>query len=340
MYMKPHFKTEGIANDFLNMKKEGEFPTETLDHCLICKDRRQSLLFWGEDDRYGYAGTFPIVKCPGCGLVYLGVRIHAEAVPDLYEKYYVPTSKGHDERRSPGILKAILKKTPLINLYRLLINAQANLYRNLILAPGMRVLDIGSGSGIGPEVHRILRRGGEWIGVDVDPLVCQALRNAGLQSFRGTIDQFQETNQEPFDYIILSQVLEHVYQPRQFLKSARALLRPRGIIFLSCPNYDSFLRRRYGQRWLHWHVPYHVAHYTRSTLTRLVETTGMRISRFKSFTPADWLYAQEQIGQGSRYHDSLLGKRPWRQRWLDIRFAGQHRLDRGDAFVAKLEIGS
>lgn len=328
-----------MAIDFLIVNNESEFPSETVNHCLICDDRRQSLLFSGHDDRFGYPGTFPILQCPGCGLVYLGVRIYCDAVPQLYQKYYAATPNNAEKKQLSERLKEILKTTPLIYLYQFLINSPDNLYRKFALTPGMRVLDVGSGSvSIGLEARRIINKGGDWLGVDVDLKVCQALQNAGLQSFWGTLEQFQETNQGPFDYIILSQVLEHVYHPRHFLKIVRSLLRPRGNIILSCPNYDSFLRHQHGQRWLHWHIPYHVAHYNRSTLTRLAEETGLRVSMFETVTPAPWLYIQEQMARGARY--SLLANRPWRQRWLDIRFAGQHQLDRGDAIVAKLEIAA
>ena len=161
-----------------------------------------------------------------------------------------------------------------------------------------------------------------------------------IESFWGTLETYCETNPAPFDYIVLSQVLEHIYQPRQFLMSCKSLLRPGGRIVLSCPNYDSFLREQHGQRWLHWHIPYHVAQYNLHTLTLLAESMGLRISRFATFTPITWFFTQRQLAQGIAYHDSLLDKDRlrWFQRLLDVYLASQHRLDQGDALMAQLEI--
>lgn len=325
-----------MSSGLINLEPVGrssELPVETVDRCLACDDQRQELLFYGSDDRYGYPGSFPIVKCQSCGLVYLGKRIAPAAVGQLYEKYYISTSAAGGKLAA---WKNRLKKIGLLSLCQLIFSSRENPYKLISLKPGLRVLDVGSG--VVEDRQQILQQGGEWLGVDVNPKVCQALQNAGLPGFCGTLEQFYETRPEPFDYVILSQVLEHVYRPRQFLRVARSLLRPHGNIILSCPNYDSFLRQRYERRWLHWHVPYHVAHYNRSTLTQLAQAAGLNIVQFQTFTNSTWLYAQEQLAKGVPYSDGFLAKKRWQQRWLDLRLVSQHRLHRGDVIVARLEV--
>ena len=314
-----------------------EFALEKVDQCPVCDEGKQISLFLGQDDRYGCPGSFPVIECPTCGLIYLGVRVHRDAVPDLYEKYYAPMLKGVEKKQLLAGWKALLKNTSLMSLYQFMINSHDNLYRHLAPVPGKRVLDVGSGFTL--EAHRILKKGGEWVGADVNSRVCLALNNAGLKSFCGTLEEFHETNPVAFDYILLSQVLEHVYHPRQFLTVARSLLSPQGKILLSCPNYDSFLRHRYHRQWLHWHVPYHVAQYNRLTLTRLAESVGLRIGLFQTFTPSNWFYTQEQFAKGAKYGSRLVRKNRWKQRLVNLRFAGQNRWDRGDAIVASLEVG-
>ena len=176
--------------------------------------------------------------------------------------------------------------------------------------------------------------------MEVDKRKCQALEKAGLKTFCGTVEAFQKTQPLPFDYIILSQVLEHVYQPRQFLTTCRLLLRSGGRIILSCPNYDSFLREQHGKKWFHWHIPYHAAHYSLSSLTFLARSIGLSVTKFYTYTPVTWLYAQKQVARGRAYSDSFLTKHGlrWGQRLLDIYLAPCHRAHKGDALFAELEI--
>jgi len=314
-----------------------EYPVETVSRCLICDDDRQKLLFRGQDDRYGYPGSFPVVECLGCGLPYLATRPQASAISALYQKYYASGLKeGGGPKPSAG-WKESLKNSWLRTLYHYLIKT-VDLYRTFTIAPGQRVLDVGSGLRVS-DAQRLIKAGGEWLAVEVDQSICKALEAAGLQTFHGTLKEYQETAPRPFDYIVLSQVLEHIYQPRRFLEVARSLLRPGGLIVLSCPNSDSSLRQQYGERWLNWHIPYHVAHYNHRTLTLLGERTGLRVSRFQTITPANWYYAQTQIGQGLRFDERWLSQIPWPQRWLDLfRLGPRYRLAQGDALVAQLII--
>ena len=298
----------------------GEF--EKVATCLVCGHNQQVFLFNGRDDRYGYPESFPVVKCWNCGLVYLGARPHVTRVGDLYERYYSMVNFEDQKDKQSDNLKVRLKKTPLLTLFRSIKVTREDLYRNISIRPGVRILDIGSGIST-ENAHNVLLQGGDWVAVEVDERKCRILEQSGLQSFWGTLETYCGTNPAPFDYIVLSQVLEHIYQPRQFLTSCKSLLRPGGRIVLSCPNYDSFLREQHGQRWLHWHIPYHVAQYNHRTLTLLAESMGLRISTFATFTPITWFFTQRRLAQGIAYHDSLLDKDRlrWFQRLFDVLFS-------------------
>jgi 2-polyprenyl-3-methyl-5-hydroxy-6-metoxy-1,4-benzoquinol methylase len=324
-----------------NVKTSNEIGREfeQVAHCLVCGDEQQVFLFNGRDDRYDYPESFPVVKCLNCGLVYLGARPHVTRVGDLYERYYSLKYFEDSKAKQTDNWKATLKKSSLLRLYRFIKVGREDLYRQIPVRFGVRILDIGSGVST-ENAHNILLQGGDWVAVEVDERKCRVLEQSGLQSFWGTLETYSETNPAPFDYIVLSQVLEHIYQPRQFLTSCKSLLRPGGRVILSSPNYDSFLREQHGQRWLHWHIPYHVAQYNLHTLTLLAESIGLRIFAFATFTPITWFFVQRRLSHGIAYHDSLLDKYGLRllQRFLDVYLRRHHRLNKGDALVAQLEV--
>jgi 2-polyprenyl-3-methyl-5-hydroxy-6-metoxy-1,4-benzoquinol methylase len=313
---------------------------EQVTRCLVCDCQDQKPLFQGRDDRYGYPGAFTVVACPNCGLAYLSTRPQAAQVADLYQKYYPEVNYEVNTTEPVPAWKALLKNSPLMAAYLWIKITRENLYANLPLRPGQRILDVGSGAVDLKDVRQIIRHGSEWLAVEVDEKKCRALATAGLQTFLGTIEAFQATGPAPFDYIVLSQVLEHVYQPRQFLDSCRSLLKPGGRIILSCPNYDSFLRKKSGDRWLHWHIPYHVAHYSHGNVRLLANAVGLHVAGFYTYTPVTWFFAQQQIARGRAYNDSFLGRHGlrWGQRLLDYYLAPYHRQHQGDALFAELEL--
>lgn len=105
---------------------------------------------------------------------------------------------------------------------------------------GRRVLDVACGEGYG---SRLLADWGadEVVGVDVsNEALTAARKNFGRESVsfvqsegETLLDKFQPAS---FDLIVSFETIEHVDDPIKFLSNLKALLRPNGIIAISCPN--------------------------------------------------------------------------------------------------------
>ena len=88
---------------------------------------------------------------------------------------------------------------------------------------------------------------------------------------------------------MLSNVLEHSLDPRQMLHDVAAILKPGGQVWISCPNNQSWLRTVFGRAWVNWHVPFHIVHFSASTLRDLLTSTGFRAIESRQVTPALWV---------------------------------------------------
>lgn len=103
-----------------------------------------------------------------------------------------------------------------------------------------RVLDVACGEGYG---SRLLADWGadEVVGVDISPEALEAARKnfgGGCVSFvqsegETLLEKFQPAS---FDLIVSFETIEHVGDPIKFLNNLKVLLKPEGIIAISCPN--------------------------------------------------------------------------------------------------------
>jgi SAM-dependent methyltransferase len=103
------------------------------------------------------------------------------------------------------------------------INANAHLVTG-------RVIDIGCGSK--PYISLFEKFYSEYIGVDIE--------NEGHTHENEDIDVYYDGNHIPFDSNIFDtavcfEVLEHVFNPRDFLKELNRVIRPGGILILTVP---------------------------------------------------------------------------------------------------------
>ncbi|WP_434740490.1 class I SAM-dependent methyltransferase [Micromonospora sp. SH-82] len=79
------------------------------------------------------------------------------------------------------------------------------------------------------------------------------------------------------DVVCAFHVLEHVDDPRVFLRAARGVLAPGGWLALEVPNIASAAASRLGCDWPAVAPEYHRWHFTPETLTRMLLDTGFQV---------------------------------------------------------------
>ncbi len=147
---------------------------------------------------------------------------------------------------------------------------------------GDRVLDLGVGDGalLG---YMIEQAGIEGFGLDVSPKAVDFCRAQGLQVELADINRpISDYLHEPFDYIILSEIIEHLPDPESLLNNLRPYAR-KGII-VSIPNtgfHQHRLRLLLGKFPLQWVVTpgEHLRFWTRSDFHWWARQLGFKIAR-------------------------------------------------------------
>jgi SAM-dependent methyltransferase len=163
-----------------------------------------------------------------------------------------------------------------------------------------RLLEIGCGScGLAAKYQQL---GVEYYGIDLDSRVVDAARKSGVRNVRRA-DFLDHPEDERFDVITFSQVLEHIKTPVQFLTKVHAMLLPGGVVHCDVPNHTSLPSLVYrlplnGVRWGAITYPHHLFAYTRHSLQVLFE-------RFFSVEVFDATVTEPVWGQATPLNSGL-----------------------------------
>lgn len=305
--------------------------------CPACKSQERTWVLRTYDDRYGFPSEFDLVKCNICETKYLLYCIAPDETSRLYQQYY----KNIDSQN-------ILKRGSLFQAFRFFIR-HSKIWDFITAGQDLSqytlkdedILDVGCG--FGNNAASCLYRGGKWFGLDVDSKVIAFLKAKNLECVQGTLEEFALQTKRRFDKVFLSQVIEHTHDPILFLQSARQILKPGGTVILSCPNGQSRYQSQYGSNWLHWHVPYHISHFTPHGLHAVASNAGFDIDWLTVRTPPSWYLAQLKfksttLGMTNRHYDTRLKPFSWLIHTpylflLDVIFPKS-----GDAIVAQLSV--
>lgn len=117
-----------------------------------------------------------------------------------------------------------------------------------------RVLDIGCGTGF--LLNELAQRDYEGIGIDLSPesvaIAQKRLEDLGVADrLQARVGSAYEPPEGPFDLITLTDVLEHLEDPRACLRALRPQMAPGGLLVISTPNRHSLsgVRRAVAEKW-------------------------------------------------------------------------------------------
>lgn len=150
---------------------------------------------------------------------------------------------------------------------------------------GGSVLDVGCADGAFLSVVR--KHGWKGSGVEKQEKSALAARARGLTVYGPSIGDLP--NGVHFDVITLLDVIEHVRDPRPFLKRLSEVLSSGGILYLETPNLDSVYRRMCGRNWMGF-ILHHEILYSARALTRVLVESGFHVRAVYSdgFSPLSY----------------------------------------------------
>ncbi len=210
-------------------------------------------------------GNKNILKCQNCEIEYLYPYPTEEELSEVYSDNYAAWGIGEEDSFSKmkrdkfrKLLKDVLK------------------YKD-----SGKLLDIGCGPGYLMMEAREL--GFDVYGVEVGKKAADIAKDKFGENkiYNGILENSNFENNY-FDIIMMSDVLEHVENPLKLFQISYDLLDKNGYIIITTPNTDSFTCKVMKSKWSHYNIE-HIHYFNKASIEKLSNITDLNIIEIKPF---------------------------------------------------------
>lgn len=222
--------------------------------CHVCEGARVYYVF----STSGYR----VVRCDDCGLVFLNPQPSDAELAGIYDANYFLGSDTEGGRQAVSETKLATAQLYLSEIGRYYGPEKGRLLEIgcgdgdfLVLAEseGWQVTGIEYSQTARETAQRRLKAG---------EVLCGELSSVGVPDAQ-------------FDLCVISDVLEHVRSPLDFLRHIHRVLKPGGALFVATPSTDSWSARFLRQNWMEFKAE-HLTYFDRKTLQTCLLKTGFR----------------------------------------------------------------
>jgi glycosyltransferase involved in cell wall biosynthesis/SAM-dependent methyltransferase len=222
--------------------------------CHVCKGVRIYYLFSACGHR--------VVRCEDCGLVFFNPQPSDDELARIYDANYFLGSESEAGRNAVSEIKQATARLYLSEIRR---------YHGL---KNGRLLEVGCGEGdflVSAEAD-----GWQVSGIEFSPAACQ-IAQSRLKNGKVLCGELQPAGfaAEQFDLCVVSDVIEHVRSPLDFLREIHRVLKPGGTLFIATPSIDSWSAKVMRQKWMEFKAE-HLTYFDRQTIQTALFKSGFR----------------------------------------------------------------
>jgi SAM-dependent methyltransferase len=275
---------------------------ESFPTCMICGQTGRVKYTDLPDRLWGVPGRFQSKECPHCRLLWLDPRPTPESIAECYRDYYTHEElpSGGEQARPLAALRdrlreailcgyfgyrhlhrdhrlcrygGLLSRIPLLR-HRAIYDDLGDRFPAFVDRKDNLLVDVGCGRG--DFLGRMKTLGWNVLGIEPDPVSAALAERRGIPVFRGTLNEAALPDATA-DQVVMSHVLEHLYDPHSVIYECFRILRPGGRLVISTPNADSLGHRWFRHDWRGLEPPRHLFIYSGPSLRKILERRPFRI---------------------------------------------------------------
>ena len=227
---------------------------------------------------YARKGDAVYLRDPGSGIIFLAERPRLEDMAAFVDaEYESGVYRDYVDARELK-LATMRRRLPLIRQH----------------ARDVRLLDVGCGTGFFLEAA--LEAGFEPEGIELSPVAIDLAQPTVRSRIRcGDVNTLVVADAKRFDVVTAFDIIEHTFDPPSFLDDIARVLEPGGLLVISTPDTDHWLRPLMRRRWPMLQPDQHTFLFSRRAMRSLLEAHGYKPLVVESATKvltADYLFGQ------------------------------------------------
>lgn len=217
-----HLQEQAYARDLERLRKR--LPEFVQVNCPACAGDRSRAAF----EKYGFAFR----RCDDCRTLYMSPR----PTPEVMASYYGNSDNyrfwaEHIFPQSEANRREKIHRPMLDYLV-------AACERHGV--PRERLVEVGPGFGTFVALATASGKFRDVLAVERTPEMAKACRERGAKVIERPVEELAEGEIGEIDVLVSFEVIEHLFNPADFLRSVARVLRPGGLLLLTCPNGEGF----------------------------------------------------------------------------------------------------
>ena len=267
---------------------------EKIDSCVVCSS--SNILYWMSKFKDGF--EYRIFKCKECSCGFINPRPSDHDLILIYEK------SGHG-LMEPMQYNEIMRReeefpNSTVDADRLVSFAYQYFSINSSRSKIKKALDIGSGYGFFSLYAK--KHGFDVFSINPSKYendICRELflKNGFVPKIKVGLFQDFRFEEEEFDFVILSQVLEHIKYPHDMMKEISRILKKGGVLALAVPNFESLFVKLLGVKdnsclW----VPEHLNYFTERSLKHIVNEINLSLEKMYHIAKMPYYALSNRLG--------------------------------------------
>jgi 2-polyprenyl-3-methyl-5-hydroxy-6-metoxy-1,4-benzoquinol methylase len=257
---------------------------KALKKCDICGNKHFEILHKMNDKALDIKEDFNLFKCLKCGVIFINPQPSFKELGKHYKGDYYSLKKIQTKEESRKVKFRISLYDTYFNpknknlIKKILFLPIINYMRGIIISPGKKILDVGSGSG--QFLYEIKELGLDVYGVEPGNFDKESVNKHNLKIKKMDLIAAKFSNNF-FDLITINQVLEHVSNPTDTIKELYRILSKKGILIIGVPNTNSLAYKLFKKNWYQLDVPRHLFDFSDKNLVEKLKKEGFKIKRIR-----------------------------------------------------------
>ena len=226
--------------------------------CIACGSDQSNFLF----NKSGFSYSI----CSKCSTVFLNPRPPQSSFEVFYKTSL--SSKFWSDVFFPSVAEARRERIfePRVRLIQDYFSQRDFSFSSL--------LDVGAGFGLFLEEWRKVDPSTSLYAIEPSPSLASTCRSKGFDVFEDVVENINSKYFQKVDLIVCFEVLEHIHNPLNFIKTLKSFLSPHGRLLITTLSYSGFDLQILQERSSQVSPPHHINFITLSGFKYLFESAG------------------------------------------------------------------